>query len=80
MFVCLCVCDCLIFILFLKVIDAKSKQFNERSDTYSYGIVTWECMTRQYPFSEFKEYINSFTGKHNKKKDLKFVFCNIFFF
>eukprot|EP00008_Paramoeba_atlantica_P000960 CAMPEP_0201503956 /NCGR_PEP_ID=MMETSP0151_2-20130828/84944_1 /ASSEMBLY_ACC=CAM_ASM_000257 /TAXON_ID=200890 /ORGANISM="Paramoeba atlantica, Strain 621/1 / CCAP 1560/9" /LENGTH=714 /DNA_ID=CAMNT_0047897655 /DNA_START=1301 /DNA_END=3445 /DNA_ORIENTATION=- len=43
-----------------EVIDADSIRFDEKSDLYSFGMVTWEILTREYPFSEYKEYQNFF--------------------
>ena len=37
-----------------EVIDADSTQFDQRSDIYSFGVVMWEILTREYPFSEYK--------------------------
>jgi serine/threonine protein kinase len=37
-----------------EVIDADSMRSDERADIYSFGIILWEILTRQYPFSEFQ--------------------------
>jgi len=35
-----------------EVLGPTSKHYDEKSDTYSFAIVTWEVVTRGYPFDE----------------------------
>ena len=50
-----------------EVIDADSKRFDERADIYSYGIILWEILSREYPFGEFVEYYSKFIDENGEE-------------